>query len=324
MDNLIVHISNTPLAGAPGRLSNNLQQHTKLNSICFTEKDYKKAMAHIFTKHSLVLNNGLDADAMGLFRKALVNASVIHIHNYISPAVSKLVQELSSDVPIIYHLHSPRREGPLYIPRNKEFKLPIVKQLVVAQMHPRFYPNATPVPNIVPIGYPYLRETEDPEKVRILYAPAEVRAGRWNGKACQHLFDALKVVSAHKNVDVVALSQPQPSHVLERIRATCDVSVDEIVTGGFHQVSLEGLQAGNAVINGADEISMRVMMGWTGARPPFVVSHSSTIADDLWKLIEDRDYLATTRKASLDYALKYLNPKKLIKIYENIYKDVIS
>jgi len=324
MPDRIVHLSSTPLAGAPSRLSKTLQQHSKLDSLCFIEKDYKKHMANLFTSGCLVLESGENKDAQDLLEWSLKSASIVHIHNYIPPRLVEFVRRVDTHAAFVYHLHSPRREGPLYVPRGNEFNLPIAKELVVAQMHPRFYPDATPVPNIVPPAQPTLRDSETSDKIRILYFPAEARGGRWNGKVSPELTETLESVSSHKDVEIVKIARPQPSFALERIRATCDITIDEITTGGFHQISLEGLQAGNAVINGADEISLRVMMGWAEAKPPFITSHPNTIGDDLWKLINDRSYLAAKRKASADYANKYMQPKKLIKIYENIYKETLN
>lgn len=324
MLNRIVHLSSTPLAGAPARLSRTLQEHSKFDSLCFVERDYKKGMANLFTNGAMVLNSGENKEAQDMLRTALKTASIVHIHNYIPPRLVEHLRHSEFNGQIFYHLHSPRREGPLYVPRGNEFNLPIARELVVAQMHPRFYPDATPVPNIVPEGKPSLREPDTQDKIRILYFPAEKRGGRWNGKVSDKLTKALATVSSHKDVEIIKLSQPQPSFMLERIRGMCDITIDEISTGGFHQISLEGLQAGNAVINGADEISMRVMMGWAGARPPFVTSHPNTISDDIWKLINDREYLASVRADSASYAQKYMQPKKLIKIYENIYQEAID
>lgn len=324
MPDRIVHLSSTPLAGAPSRLSRTLKLYTKFDSLCFIEKDYKKSMAGLFTSEALVLESGENKDAQEILAWALKTASIIHIHNYIPPRLVEFVRRIDTNAAFVYHLHSPRREGPLYVPRASEFNLPIVRELVVAQMHPRFYPKATPVPNIVPAARPTLRDPDTSEKIRILYFPAEVRGGRWNGKVSAELTESLESVSGHKNVEIVKLARPQPSFALERIRATCDITIDEITTGGFHQISLEGLQAGNAVINGADEISLRVMMGWAGEKPPFVTSHPNTISDDLWQLIHDRSYLDAKKKESITYANKYMQPKKLIKIYENIYKETLD
>ena len=327
MPNPIVHLSSTPLAGAPARLSRTLQRHSKFDSLCFIERDYKKDMAGLFTERALVLDGGANKDGNALLEMAIKTASIIHIHNYIPPRLVEFVRNIETKAQFVYHLHSPRREGPLYVPRAEEFSLPIARELVVAQMHPRFYPDATPVPNIVPASRSSLRDPYDEslkDKVRILYFPAQARGGRWNGKVSKELTQALSSVAAHKDVEIVKIERPQPSFALERIRRTCDITIDEIVTGGFHQISLEGLQAGNAVINGADEISMRVMMGWAGEKPPFIRSHPNLIEDDLWALINDRELLESTKAASAAYAEKNMQPKNLIKLYENIYQQILN
>lgn len=324
MPDRIIHLSNTPLAGAPARLSRTLNRLTDWDSLCFLEQDYKSPMNGLFTDNCFVLSGSDDDDCFQLLRESLLTAEIIHVHNYITPRIVTLLMNTEFKASVVYHLHSPTREGPLYVSRQPDIRVPVARTLVVAQMHPRFYETATPVPNIVPAAPPSLRPEPD-GKIRILYAPAQLRAGRWNGKACRELNEAMDAVAHRPDVEVVKLSRPQPSHVLERIRAMCDITIDEVATGGFHQISLEGLQAGNAVINGADEISQRIMMGWTGGeRPPFVVSSPRTIGDDLQRLIEDREYLESCKAASREFARKHLQPADLIKIYERTYADILG
>ena len=321
---VVVHLSRTPLAGAPNRLVKSLNKYTDFHALSFVESDYKGNTAGVFSGENFFLGQKQSSDIWPLLEEAVKNASIIHIHNQIGSDVIEFLLRFEGQLPpIIYHLHSPIREGPLYVPRGRQLRLPIACTAAVSQMHPRFYPEATPLPNIVPSAPKPITIRRD-DRVRILFAPSQARAGRWNGKSCKHLDEALSRLSCRNDVDLVRLKHSQPSHVLEQIRRDCDITIDEIVTGGFHQISLEGLQAGNVVVNGADEISMLTMMGWAHERPPFVRSNPDTIFADLKDLVDNKKGLSEKKKVSYDYAKAHLNPKKLIKIYEDLYNKLLD
>ncbi|WP_152601043.1 hypothetical protein [Rhizobium sp. YS-1r] len=318
MPKLIVHLSRTPAAGAPIRLSDTLNAHTGYRSVCFIESDYKGGQAGIFRGSAVYLPEDKDTLEHRLLSECLKQADVLHIHNMISPGLATLLREKHPYIPTIYHMHSPRREGPLYVPRGGDLQRSISKILVVAQAHPRFYPEAIPVPNIVPRPPSPIDRPND-EKVRILYAPMEIRNGRWNGKGTPTLDAALEELRLDPAVELIALVKPAPSHVIEKVRAISDITIDEVVTGGFHQISIEGLQAGNAVVNGADFLSLRTMVGWAGAPPPFIVSNPKNVRENLMRLVRDKDYRREVQSTSVEYSERHLQPQNLIRRYVEVY-----
>ena len=318
MPKLIVHLSRTPAAGAPIRLSDAINAYTGYRSICFIESDYKGSQAGIFRGSGVYLPEGKDFLEYRLLSECLKQADILHIHNMISPALATMLREKHPYIPTVYHMHSPRREGPLYVPRGGDLQRSIARVLVVAQAHPRFYPDATPVPNIVPRPPTPINRPAD-GKVRILFAPMEIRDGRWNGKGTPTLNAALEELRLDPAVELIALVKPAPSHVIEKVRAICDITIDEVVTGGFHQISIEGLQAGNAVINGADFLSLRTMAGWAGAKPPFIVSNPKNVRENLMRLVRDEDYRRQVQAISAEYSERHLQPQDLIKRYEEVY-----
>lgn len=318
MPKLIVHLSKTPAAGAPIRLSDTLNTYTKYRSVCFIEGDYKGGQAGIFRGSAVYLTDDKDTLEWKLLNECLKEASALHVHNMISVGLATMLREKYPYIPTIYHMHSPRREGPLYVPRGGDLQRPVARVLVVAQAHPRFYPDAIPVPNIVPRPPAPISRPND-GKVRILYAPMEIRNGRWNGKGTPALDAALEELRHDPAVELIALIKPSPSHVIEKIRAMCDITIDEVVTGGFHQISIEGLQAGNAVINGADFLSLSVMVGWAGAKPPFIVSSPKNVRENLMRLVRDEDHRRELQAISAEYSEKHLQPHNLIKRYEEVY-----
>ena len=76
----IVHLSKTPLVGAPGTLSKYLNYIDNINSIHFTLNEYPEQLKYFFTRNSIHLNlkNKLLYD---LFQEKVKQANIIHIHN---------------------------------------------------------------------------------------------------------------------------------------------------------------------------------------------------------------------------------------------------
>lgn len=323
MSKLVVHVSRTPLAGAPSRLNDKLNEYSDYDSLCFIESDYKGNQSYLFRGTSIYLNGSRKSLEWKLFEEALKNSSILHIHNMISQDLANYLRENFPNIRTVYHAHSPLREGPLYVSRAAQMQRRIDRVITVAQAHPRFYKDATPVPNIsTPMDFkiprpPYAR-------VRVMYSPVQARGGRWNGKGCEELDRALRELEYDENVEIIALTAPVPSTVLNEMRCVSDISIDEVTTGGFHQISLEGLQCGNAVINGADFFSLRAIMGWTGKKPPFVISTPRTVRENLRSLILNSDYLIDVKSQSLEYARKYLSPDRLVQIYEKVYDEVLT
>lgn len=321
MNKLIVHLSKTPVAGAPMRLADATNSYTKYRAVSFVEEDYKGEKTGLFRGSSVYIDKESSAVCHFLLKECLREASILHIHNLISRPLASMLRERHSHIPTIYHLHSPLREGPLYVSRQGELQRRVAKTLVVAQAHPRFFPQATAVPNIVPCPPSPIRGRDD-QKVRLLYAPVQMGFGRWNGKGSAELSAVLDELKYDSNVEIVSLDKPSPSHVLEKIRGICDITIDEITTGAFHQISIEGLHAGSAVVNGADFVSMQAMVGWAGARPPFVISSHKNARKDILALVRNHDFREEVRFKSRNFAEKYLQPERLVKIYEAIYDEI--
>jgi hypothetical protein len=100
------------------------------------------------------------------------------------------------------------------------------------------------------------------------------------------------------------------------------VSIDEISTGAFHQISIEALCAGNVVINRADYFSkfMMAQCGRAGSLPPFVYADDATIAGVLMALAREPERVAHLQQLSFDYFRAHLMPQTLIQSFERVYE----
>ena len=245
----ILHLSRTPLASSPGRLSKNLNKIGVISNHFF-EQDYPGDLSSKMIMRSYQWTKTKESNE--LLEYYISTADIIHVHNYISSELCFFVNKFFNGKKLILHVHSPLREGPLFTNIVNVMDLKFNDFFVVAQYHPRQYQEFTPVCNIVPDALLINRLTVENKTPKVIYSPAHNRTnGKWNIKHSDKLNNILKHYSSWGKIDLKTPPKMSESKLLA-YRSICDISVDEIVTGSYHQVSLEGLSAGNIVINNAD------------------------------------------------------------------------
>ncbi|GGZ77676.1 hypothetical protein GCM10007161_06120 [Ignatzschineria indica] len=319
----IVHISNTPLVGSPGKISW-LANENGFNSASIILRDYPLhgGLAEKFTQNSIVYRDD-NKQLSSVVTTLIDQADIIHIHNDVS---LEFINKFNfGNKKIVYQVHSPLREGPLYFERSEFMGLEFSKKLVIAQYQTRHYQDYEPVPNIV-LGKPHLKLREDTEKLRVLFSPTHKRGGRWNNKYSHKLINVLKSLSELNLIESIEINKPLSPSDLFELRKTCHVSIDEIVTGSYHQVSLEGLCAGNIVINNSDFFSSYMLASVSNAKmmPPFYIASEFDIGEKLLRLAQDVELTREYQKKSYDYYIENLMPEKLFKVYKSIYEELLN
>ena len=314
----VVHLSKTPLASSPGRMSFYLNQ-IGVNSVHFFEQDYPGALKGKMTMRSFHLDSSPSSDEM--LEYYLSKADVVHVHNHISSPLVVHVNKYFEGSKLVFHAHSPLREGPLFTNVSGQMDLSFTDFYVVAQYQPRHYQNYTPVCNIVPEA-PCVSEVDSP--LKILYTPAHNRpGGRWNPKGSSKLTAAMDYFSAQNKIELKSPPKLSESQLLG-YRSLCDVTVDEIITGSYHQISLEGLSAGNIVINNADFFSIEMLKMAARAKeaPPFLLTSEDNIGNKLEQLVKiPAEELLLKKQESRDYFDRYLQPERLAKILVENYES---
>lgn len=317
----IVHISKTPLAGSPGRLSDEINKLKEVSSLAFFEKDYPGELSGKFIYNSIVLDCSSSWD---LLKQSIKSADIIHIHNDVSTECLHIILNQNPTSKFIYHVHSPLREGPLFFEAYKNLGIDFYKKIVVGQYHPRHYSDFIPLLNIVPFKTnPNIKNTED--KIRILFSPSHARTGgRWNDKVSTELDRTLKLISKDKRIEVITPNKISPSALFE-LRKTCNITIDEITTGSYHQISLEGLAAGNVVINNSDFFSNIFLETLSNSpeRVPFIRMNNKNVSRKLPELLSCPEDIYNIQKQSLNFYRKYISPQKTANRLIDIYKGKI-
>jgi hypothetical protein len=100
-------------------------------------------------------------------------------------------------------------------------------------------------------------------------------------------------------------------------RTNFHVSIDEIYTGGFHQVSIEAMCTGGVCINGADIFSK---LAYTNAiqadrLPPFIsVNSTSDLGYLLREMALSEELIPLKIQESRKFCHDFLYPERLAKI----------
>lgn len=316
----IVHITPTPLVGAPGRIA--IAQRMKgHDAIAVAMSDYPKGgpLERMFLTHTLLINEF----TRSYIENAIHRANIIHLHNFLPAEHITWLKELNQSADYVYQAHSPLREGPLYVNRGEDqssfdFKL----KLVVGQYQGRFYPSFLPVPNLVG-ATPSIRLRKKNEKLRVMYSPTHQQQGRWNSKYSEKLVETLSALSTIKKIELISPKQPVSPETLIEIRRNSHVSIDEITTGGFHMTSLEAMCVGNIAVNRADFFSKNTFASFCdGKIPPFLYADDSCITEFLLSLADDWERTANLQQASYDYFVTYCNPLRLVEVFDEAYQHI--
>lgn len=307
----VVHLVDTPLSAAPLRLAK-VQRIGGLHARCVM--GCNMAFGKTTDYDLMVLQNCYDE-----VMEELRAADVIHIHNrWLKQRIFRIWPETLSIVdkkPKVIQFHSPRHQLSEDTPESFDLKCP---WLVVAQYQVRLYPEARPVPNVVPIDdcrhTPTVRPDGPP---RIFYGPSNTSCKGWDDKGWAETRAALKKL---KVPHILSIMTDTPlNRVLEEKR-TCDICIDEIKTGSYHLASLEGLSQGLATIAGLDEQTVDALEMITGTRRhPWIVADPRSLHAHLHQLCVSRPYLLAKQRESRAYMERYWDPCRLTRMFKEIY-----
>ncbi|CAI8779867.1 hypothetical protein [Pseudomonas sp. IT-P291] len=315
----IVHISQTPLVAAPSKiaLAQRLNGH---DSIAVALNDYpiKGPLAGKFIEEYI-----LESEFTKPFIDAAISAAdIIHVHNDIPDSWAERLINSNQSARYFYQAHSPLREGPLYLPRHAEINLPFSANLVVGQFQPRIHKDHVFVPNIIH-DVPSFSPRQKNQKLRVIFSPTHLRPGRWNNKHVEKLDVAIDALVKLGKIEAVIPTEPVSPKTLMAMRKTCHVTIDEIATGGFHQVSIEGLAAGNVTVNRADFFCKAVFSNFTdGVFPPFVYATGESIASLLEELANDWQKTVELQEQSLEFFKTHLTPEKMAAVFDQAYETI--
>lgn len=269
---LVLHLSLTPLVGAPIRICQALRLRgidARCAVLSAEVGDYAK---HAFDQDLVWSSNREEIiDIAG-------RCDVLHLHNFIgldsrefAPLDFRKLWDQGR--PMVRHFHStPDLIGRfLKQPESAVLECPIPK-LVIAQYPERFFPAARLVPNIVLPETPAIsHDRSAPAAIRVGYAPSRfnsARSSRWDTKGYPETIRVLKrfpraARARGARVEIDVIEQVPHRECLAR-KARCHIVIDDLVTGSYHLNTLESLAQGSACITYMDRRTLQVVAEITG------------------------------------------------------------
>lgn len=197
------------------------------------------------------------------------------------------------------------------------------------------------MPNYVPIEDPVDQSLEDWE----LYMPADnwPRKGRVRFQMHHNYLQGKGVLQVREMFEVLTNSSSDfrfqgdwscygegsqvksfREHLEEKKRF--DVCIDQITQGFLGMATWEGMCMGLVIIGRMDEFAIReyTKLG-NGELPPVLNCYCiDLVAERCIELSKDRDRVNAIGKAGREWMLKYYNAGRIVKMYEDLYEEVLS
>ena len=322
----ILHLSATPLAGAPVRLCKILNKYSNT----FNKSALSLPTGIQFDKADIMINYHYASRNVPVFHDSEIlfeeikKADIIHIHNY--PPINKnsYAWELIKKKPVIVQFHSPPHiSKPRYDIISS--KINIKKILVIGQYHARVlnFPNKKIVRNVVDIYHPLMQpKIQNNNPPIITYAPSNTRGPemKWAYKSYNEileLFDKLRgkyICHIFTNI---------PWNICLKERQIANFHIDEIHTGSYHLSSLEGLSQGKVVIANLAEWMIEIIKELTGCTDvPWLICNKNNIEFNINSLAANKDKLLLQQKLSREWMEKYWTPELIINDYLEVYNSL--
>lgn len=290
----ILHFSNSSLAGAPKRLVDVLQRHTKHDVRLVDATRYDFSSQRGWFEYDLVFDEAQE-QVLELAR----TADVLHLHNTLDLDSADFApldfRRLQADGKLVLrHFHTPPDHVAVTMGCNQErvtaCELPC---LVVSQYPERFYPNARVVPNVLPHNdsayLPLAPEHDGEPDTDILFSTANMASAwtqRWIAKGAPETMDMMNRVSELTGCTIATLHKMALVDVLKRKRRA-RIVIDDLVGGSFHLSGLEGVSMGKPVLAYLDnrtDFVLREISGASGS--PFLNVRLEDAVEVLTYLVE--------------------------------------
>ncbi len=322
----VVHISATPLAGSPIRIVNALNKYTDVQarSINLNAKAYG-----VLTFPEDLLWNENKEECEDIIREA----DILHFHHWFDFSSKDnsfkfdFFAAMKKDARHLIHWHSnPMTISSLAGQSVDSIVSSNIPQMVVAQFHESYYPNACPVPLIVEVESlsPKLEQAEKPV---VFFSPSSKRHAyeeRWETKGKPEVVHFLDSLKRERKLDY-RLVENIPFADCNKMRGECDIVIDDIVTGGFHTTSLESMALGKPTFSYMDARTQMVLSQLSGTTDcPLINVRYQDAKNILRELAENRGLRKEIGQFSRDWMVKYYSEERMVGSYKRAYSNLLD
>ncbi len=329
----VLHVASTPLAGSPIRMCRLLDSGEYFSALSICRKntyddgrlfDYDIVYEPFKAKESDV----------ELMRQLIKECDIIHFHNEAYHQRFGIFKEIPSSKPVCVQWHS----GPdeiahrLGISIREAMDFQNIPTFVVAQKQSRFYPNAIPVPNVVDIRLPeYQVVQRDIDTIHISYSPAgdaQSYERLCRDKGMNMILNALRITKERYSEKVsIHILQGIPLQKCIQMKQKCHITIDDIKSGGYHMVSLEGFAHASATIANPDTTTKEFLSNFTGCpveELPWFEASEEDIVERLSELIENVDLIERIGQNSRRWMEKYWNHEFIMRKMQSAYIEILN
>lgn len=250
----------------------------------------------------------------------LKKADILHLHGDLtckSEEIGSLLRSLPRSCRIVQqYYHEKSRVGRVW-DRS-------VPTCIIAKKAAILEPNLHRVPMVVPHWRKELKpKIQRNARLRVVYAPTDERTmlkyGGTRGKGFSEISRVLERLDTQR-FDVQVITNLNWTEAMA-IKRSADVCIDELVTGGYGQCSLESLSQGTIVIG-------NVLPEVQELLPTFYPFISSTTAQ-LQSRIEDIGNMPwherqARQQAGVDWIKQYYSEKYLFEAYQGFYDYALN
>lgn len=325
---LVVHVSLTPLAGSPIRIVSALNRHTPVRARLVN----RAPGAYGSRRFPEDLDWTRDSDEA---RAEIARADIVHFHHWFAfgstanPFGFDFLCALKPGARHVMHWHS----SPEFTARAagvdpQTLRDAAIPQLVVAQYHERYYPRARPAPLIVDHALSAIPHVAGSSGVpHVVFTPSQSlswHAERWETKGKPEVARVLRTLE-RRGVLRASIEQELPFDACQRLRATADIVIDDVVTGSFHTTSLEALSMGKPTICWLDARARAVLSELTGTNDlPLIDAPLHALERVLVELCAQRDLLRDLGQYAHDWMRRHYREEDMIARYVAAYDELLA
>lgn len=322
----VAHITATPLAGSPIRIVNALNKYTDVQARLIN-LDANAYGVRTFPEDLLWATQRATCEAV------IREADILHFHHWFdfssieNPFRFDFLSAMKGGARYLMHWHSnPMAISSLTGQSIQDIVNAPVPQMVVAQFHESYYPNAYPVPLIVEVESLSPEITQRPKPI-ITYSPSRGRHAyedRWETKGKPEVIRILEGAKSAGYLDY-RLIEDIPFQECMRLRSECDMVIDDIVTGSFHTTSLEAMAAGKPTLSYMDKRTQMVLSQLTGTTDcPLINVRFPDAVAVLKELSLDQQLRTDIGRFSREWMLEYYSECKMIEHYRIGYASLMK
>ena len=331
----IVFITLTPLAGAPIRIANALNQYTDykvrvidLNPNCYGKRVFPEDLDWIIDKEQC-LEIISKADILQFFHFFDFETDNNPFKfNFLanSKREAKFVRMFESDLNYISQGNQVD-ESIIMIPKERilQDKYP---KLVIPHYPERTFLDAFIVPNIIPINDEILSPKEVNNDIpKVFYSassPNSMWITRCNTKGLPEIDYCFNKLKEKANFEFQTI-QNLPYVDCQKIKQNSDIVIGDITSGSYHLTDLESLSQGKPTFTYLDSRSQLTLTNLLGCSDlPFINTRLEEIDLPFLELINDVSLQNELGEFSRFWIEKYYNERNLVKFYEEAYEKVLN